>query len=257
MVESGLNNRIESPQFMSGGFNGESPVNLGSSFIAFGLPCCDLMNQEVSVVNAAVETLLGEDIDLDFGHVEPTGVLGRVMEFKFLHEPTCFVWRKGLIEGATNMGVQIVQYQTNPASGGEFDVNECPNRMCPLQFGAPFGDDHTSPTDLRLAEDKEIANAIADILIILQSRLTWLGRQRRDDLTDELSARFVHTDHGIFRVKGLRILVQYIFHTANVFTVGFFGKAPGLYGCKVNVFFFSVLRTVSSDTLSIDMRMTN
>ena len=46
------------------------------------LPCSDLTDEAAGVVNASVQALAVEDADLDLDHVEPAGVLGRVVELQ-------------------------------------------------------------------------------------------------------------------------------------------------------------------------------
>jgi hypothetical protein len=48
--------------------------------------------------NALIKTLTSENAELDFGHVEPAAVFGRVVEFELAHDAAGLGGRKGLIK---------------------------------------------------------------------------------------------------------------------------------------------------------------
>ena len=60
------------------------------AFGAAALPGPDLSFEQVAVSDPAVKTLSAHDADLDLGHVEPTGMLGRVVELQASQDPTGF-----------------------------------------------------------------------------------------------------------------------------------------------------------------------
>src|ERR1700746_484223 len=92
----------------AGVFGRELPVGFGVMGIAASLPCGDLVDEDLLVGDAAVETLRGENGEFGFRHIEPTAVLWRVMPFEPLDEPSCFVWWKSLVERCVFMGVEIM-----------------------------------------------------------------------------------------------------------------------------------------------------
>jgi hypothetical protein len=59
----------------------ECPLDGSLQRVSRLLPGIDLAAQEFSAVDAPVQALATEDADLDLRHVQPTGVLGRVVEF--------------------------------------------------------------------------------------------------------------------------------------------------------------------------------
>ena len=59
----------------------EFPLDGSLESVARVLPCIDLVAQELPAVDAPVQALSAEYADLDLRHVQPTGVLGRVVEF--------------------------------------------------------------------------------------------------------------------------------------------------------------------------------
>jgi hypothetical protein len=70
---------------------------LGAAFGSAALPGPHFGFEQVAIVDPAVETLSAHDADLDLGHVEPTGMLGRVVELQAPQYPTGFRGGEGLI----------------------------------------------------------------------------------------------------------------------------------------------------------------
>ena len=66
--------------------------------IAVVLPGGDFVDEGLLVGDAAVETLGGEDAEFGFRQIEPTAVLGRVVPFEALDQPSGFGGREGLVE---------------------------------------------------------------------------------------------------------------------------------------------------------------
>jgi hypothetical protein len=59
---------------------GELPFDGASLLVAVGLPGVDFALQEVYAGDSTIQALATEDADFDLCHVEPTGVLGRVVK---------------------------------------------------------------------------------------------------------------------------------------------------------------------------------
>ena len=83
------------------------------------LPCADFVGEDLLVGDAAIQALRGEHAEFGFGHVEPTTVLGRIVPFEALDEPTRLGGREGFVERCGLVGVEIVlhQYDLFAASG--------------------------------------------------------------------------------------------------------------------------------------------
>jgi hypothetical protein len=69
-------------------------------FVAPLLPYADLLAQQIGVVQAAIEVLIIQNAALDFRHVEPTHVLGCVMERQAVQQLSRFIRRKRLGQGS-------------------------------------------------------------------------------------------------------------------------------------------------------------
>ena len=106
---------IEFFEFMPGDSDSKTPMDFDLLFVAPFFPRADLATQHISVVQPATKALSRQHTNFDFRHVEPTGVLGRVMELQAVEQPPRFIRGKCLIQGGPRVGVQVVEHQTNAA----------------------------------------------------------------------------------------------------------------------------------------------
>ena len=47
----------------------------------------------------------------NFRHIQPTAVLGGIVDVQFVHDSSRFLWRKRLIERGAGVGIQVVHHQ--------------------------------------------------------------------------------------------------------------------------------------------------
>ena len=115
--------RISAAHFGAGFSGCEAPGDLGAGGVSV-LPHAATRNETGIAFDAAVKALAGEDADLDLNHVEPTGVLGNVVELDAAKQaPRFFSW-EGLIEGAGRIGRQIVEHDADAFGLGIMEVGE-------------------------------------------------------------------------------------------------------------------------------------
>ena len=76
----------------------ELPVDNGPGCIAAIRPRVGLAAQGVDVVDAPIETLLGEDAQFDLGAIEPTAVFGGVVNLQAVQESTRFLRWECLVQ---------------------------------------------------------------------------------------------------------------------------------------------------------------
>ena len=74
--------RVGTPELLACALDGKHPVDTSALAIAPPLPVRDLGHEHRFVGDSAVEALPDHDPDFDLDHVEPAGVLGRVVEFE-------------------------------------------------------------------------------------------------------------------------------------------------------------------------------
>src|SRR5271165_6643077 len=188
---------IGTRHFGSGLVGGEHPVDSSAALVSLGLPDVDLGDEPVTAFDAAVETLAFEHADLDLNHVEPAGVLGRVVELNPPEHAARFGrWESG-VESGSGVGGEVIEDDADALGLWEVDIDE----------------------------DEEIDGAVAAILVVEALEPSGCGRDRLARFADELGGAFVEADHGPLRVKLLGIEVEHILHAGDVLGVDL-GDAP-------------------------------
>src|SRR5262249_21647311 len=128
--------------------------------------------------------------------------------------------------------------------------------MREIELRAALCDLDASPSGLRLDKQKEVARAVAFILIIVARELTWPAWQRRASLFDQLLIRLVKVDFRALRVIGGGIQIQHLFHGRDELATDS-RNTPLLFQPRLELVFLSVRRTVSSEIVSTTFNSTN
>ena len=87
--------------------------------------------QAFLVVDAAAEALAAQDPDLDFDHVEPACMFGRVVELETQQGAPCLGGRERLIKRACRVRGEIVHHDADFLGFGEVniaDIHACIRR---------------------------------------------------------------------------------------------------------------------------------
>ena len=150
----------------------ELPVNRGLSGIAGGLHCGQLTFQRSFGSDAPLQALASKDAQFDLGHVEPTAMLGGVMELQLLPQAMGFCRRKGLIERSRFVGVEIVQDDPNHLRLRVAFIDQPFQLVGEVLHRALSGHFHVPPARLRLTAEEDIPRAIALVFIIIACHLT-------------------------------------------------------------------------------------
>ena len=104
--------------------------------VSLRLPDVDLGNEPVAAFDAAIETLAFEHADLDLNHVEPAGVLGRVVELKPPEHAARFGrWESG-VESGSGVGGEVIEDDADALGLWEVDIDELAHRI-PTGRSAP------------------------------------------------------------------------------------------------------------------------
>ena len=100
-------------EFDSGILSTEPPIDSGLSGVAFPLQDLDFPAKGSFVWNPSPEAGASQDAELDLRHVEPTTVLGRMVELQPFYDAPGFGSGKCLVQGSRTMSVQVVQDNTH------------------------------------------------------------------------------------------------------------------------------------------------
>ena len=125
-----------------------------------------------------VEALAAQYADFDLDHVEPAGVLGRVVELDAPQDAPGLGGRKGLIEGACGVGRQVVLHDADARGVGIMNIDEFAHALGVIPRGPPRGDLDLAPQPMHVDADEEIDGAVAAVLAIVAFELARLGRDR-------------------------------------------------------------------------------
>jgi len=96
----------------------KGPSNAPVLGIAACLPGGDLGGERGLIRETPIQALAIENADFDLGHVEPTGMLRRVVEFDAVQQCLCFLDAQHLLKALTKVGVEIIHDQVDPLGGG-------------------------------------------------------------------------------------------------------------------------------------------
>ena len=77
---------------------GELPVNRGACRIAGGFDRGEFVDKRCFSRNTALQALARKDPQFNFGHVQPTSMLRRIVKLQLLPQPMGFSRGKGLVE---------------------------------------------------------------------------------------------------------------------------------------------------------------
>ena len=96
---------------------GEAPVHRGSVGVAPLLPCGDLGAQRLLIGDAPIEALALKDAELDLRDVQPTAVLGGVVEIQPTEDVLGLCGRERLVEGGGAVRVEVVEHDIDAGGG--------------------------------------------------------------------------------------------------------------------------------------------
>src|SRR6185437_10250264 len=105
-------------KFNAGLLIGELPGDRRLRRIAAGFVGAEERAQSGDIGHPLGQTLAREDTQFELGHVEPTPMGRRVVEFELPHESARFRGREGLVECLRLMRAQVVEHHPDPLGGG-------------------------------------------------------------------------------------------------------------------------------------------
>src|SRR5918999_10378 len=234
----------------------EAPLYGGLFCIAACLPSGERATDRPPVAQPPIQALGRHHRELDFGHIEPTAVLGGVVEIQLPQNAARFHGRKSGRQRGGSVRVQVIQYDANHHRVGEMDVHQVFHRLCKVVCRAPVSDLDMPPAPQRLEAQEQVTAPFPMVFVVIPRRLPRSGRQGLADLTHQLVGAFIETDYRIVGIIGLGIEVQDIFHVPHEVRA-YAWDTPGLLLPRLERVFLSVRRTVSSEMASITRSSTS
>src|SRR5262245_53193772 len=228
----------------------ETPLHPGAPRVAVGVPCGGLATERLLIRDALRQALPRQDRQFDLGHVQPTAVLGRVVDLQAGGDPSRLLGREGLVERSQGVDVQVVQHQHDPLCLGVVHLDQLSDQFGPVVASAPLGHLHPSPPRERLEEDEEVGRAAPDVLIVLAGGLARFHWQRFSSMAVEFFALLVQADLGPLRVVRAMVDFEHVFHFGDKLAALFGRNAPLALQPRLEFPLLSTWRTVSYESWS-------
>src|SRR5499427_10298551 len=222
----------------------ESPCNRGMGRIACVFIHGGLTGERGFVWYPPVQTLSSQDTQFDFGHIQPTAVLGCVMPFELFQNAPRFCGGKGCIERGGFVRVQVVHHETNHLGFWIADIDQPAHLLGKVQHRPLRSDGNMPPARLRFTEHKEVARPVALVFIVIARWRAGFGGQRHTCLRNQLLAGFIKVDLRARGIIGLLVEVEHVLHGGDKLGAHVW-QAPLLFLPGLKFVFLSTCRTVS------------
>ncbi len=108
-------------------------------------PSIDFLFESFFAGYSSIEALLGQRCQFGFGQIEPTAVLGCVVNFKAFNQATGFLWLEGLVQRTHFVCVQVVHHKDNFVGVGIQLVDELLDYVSKVDFGSPISNFNMPP----------------------------------------------------------------------------------------------------------------
>ena len=227
----------------SGILGGEPPVDGGSGGVALRDQSIDFPSEGHFAGEPLLQAGAGQDTELDFGHVQPTAVLGRVVKLQPPGNPPGLRRRESFVQGRRTMSVKVVHDHPHHRGLRVRFVHQPTHLMGEVLHGTPLGHRHLPPARQWLTGQEQVAGTLSPVLVVLPQRKSRPGRHRGPGLGQQLGGGLVKADYRPLGVIRFGVQVQDILHMG--YEVGaYLGNAPLLLLPRLKDVFFRCSRTV-------------
>ena len=178
-------------KFGSGVLGVEPPVDGGLGGVALLLQSLDFLPEGLLVGKPLFEARAGQNAELYLRHVQPTAVLGGVVELQPFGDPPGLGSREGLVQRRRAMGVQIVQNHPHYLGLRVGLIRQPTHLLGEVLGGAPLGQRHVTPAGQRLTGQEQVAGSLPPVLVVLAQRPSRLGWKSGPRLRQQLGGGLV------------------------------------------------------------------
>src|SRR5262245_55183409 len=182
-------------------------------------------------------------------------MLGRVVPLDPVQQPPRLRGREGFVQAGPVVRVQIVLHQADLLRLGVMHVHQLPHAQGIVLARPPRAHPDMPPAAQGLTHQQLVADPLAFVRIVHLNTAT--PPARPSHLAKQLLARLVEADHGVVPIVRQQVGLDHILHTPDILGVGVRRDAPGFNDPRLDVVFFSALRTVSMPTRSTRPRTTS
>ena len=234
-------------QLDAGISGGKAPLHWLAGPIALFHPGAYFVAQRVDVRYPTSQTLPCQHAELAFSDVQPTAVFRRIHELQLVQQRARPRWLKGLVQRRPGVRTQVVHQQRDPLRLRIVFFHQPAHpfrpgrrRMVRRHIGPP-------PIIKRRVVHQQMSHPVALVLGVVARCMARTHPLRWPDLLHALLARLIHADHRKGRIVRPGIHFQDVLHPAHEGGVLLWRDAPHLLSPRLELVFFSTLRTVSWD----------
>ena len=156
----------------------KSPLDLGLPIVPVVFPCGDMASQCFKIGNPPIQALSIQRAQFDLRHVEPTTMLGCVMDLKaFCQAPSLFRFKR-LVKGGNTVCVQVVQDQAYLDSIWVAFVEHALDPPRPVLSRSMLSGLYVAFAGQRFHFKKDLDNSVADVFMVHPCRSSWRARDR-------------------------------------------------------------------------------
>lgn len=213
--------------------------------IAFLFPGCHFRRYQRLGVQPPVQALAIHEIDLRFGPIQPTAVLGGVMKFNLIQDPARLGWGEGLVQARPVMRVQVILDQADLLGLGVMPVHQIPDAFSLVTPSAACGHLDVPPAPQGVTPQQLVTNAFALILILNPGRTAGARPLCRADLAEQVLTRFIEAHNGGAWIVRPQVSLNHVFHAPDVLRIRRGRDTPGLDDPRFDVIFFNACHTVT------------
>src|SRR5512132_213859 len=235
---------VEAFEFDSGIMSRKLPVNAFLGRIAPLFPLCGFIYERFQIWDPPIQALQGKGTELDLGDIEPTAMLGGIVDLQTRGEPSGLLWRECLIERANPMRIEVITDQTDTFSLWITGVQQLLHLSGPVNSRLMLSDTDSTQTTQRLCEHEDIGGAVPLVLVVVSLGFPLFRWQRLPDFLNQLHGLFIHAHQRDLRIVRPMINLQDILHMRHKRTTLLGRNDPHLPQMRFQRIFFSICRTV-------------
>ena len=241
--------RIWAFQLDASVLSSELPVDLGLPVVAIPFPSVDLLAHDGEVGDASIQALAAESAQLDFGDIEPTAVLGGVVDLEALGQRPGLLRRVGLVQRLDPVCVQVIHDEHDALGLWIAFPEHAADSAGPILARAPFAGLGVAPAGQRLHFQEDLRDSVPHVFVLPALGLAGPGWDLVADFPDQLLVGLVHAEDGPARCVRPGIDFQHVLHAGHECGIAPWRDPPVLLQVRLEFRFFKIRWTVMGDTV--------
>src|SRR5262245_9850309 len=188
------------------------PVHAFLGRIAPLFPLFGFLSERRHIGHPPVQALQRQGTEFDLGAMQPTAMLGGMMELQPRSQRTGLLGWEGLIERAKPMRIESITDQPETVCLRIVGIPKLLNLSGPVNGRLALSDTDGAYAAQRLGEHEDGGGTVALVCIVVALRFARLRWQWLPGLLDQLHGLFIHAYHGDLGIIRRMVDLQAIFH---------------------------------------------